>query len=62
MPPVGHFVWSGFHDQAVARVPANSRHTMLPTDVAVRLQPGRPEKSVAGGLQAHSGHDAGAYW
>jgi hypothetical protein len=63
MPPIGCFVWPGCHDQAVAAgSPANSRHIMLPADVAVRLQPGRPEESVAGGLQAHSGHDAGAYW
>jgi hypothetical protein len=34
---------------------------MLPADVAVRLQPGRPEESAAGGLQVHSGHNAGAY-
>jgi hypothetical protein len=63
MPPIGCFVWSGCHDQAVAAgSPANSRRIMLPADVAVRLQPGRPEESAAGGLQAHSGHDAGAYW
>jgi hypothetical protein len=63
LPPIGCFVWSGCHDQAVAAgSPANSRHIMLPADVAVRLQPGRPEESVAGGLQAHSGLDAGAYW
>jgi hypothetical protein len=63
LPPIGCFVWPACHDQAVGGgVPANSRHTMLPADVAVRLQPGSPEESVAGGLQAQSGHDAGAYW
>ena len=42
--------------------PANSRHAMLPAGLAVRLQQGGPLESVAGGLQADSGHDAGAYW
>jgi hypothetical protein len=63
MPPIGRFAWSGCHDQGVAAgSPASSRPAMLPADVGVRLQPGRPEESGAGGLQAHTGHDAGAYW
>jgi hypothetical protein len=62
MPPIGCFVWSGCHDRAVAAGPANARYAVLPTGLAVRLQQGGPLESVAGGLQADSGHDAGAYW
>src|SRR5579859_7003015 len=61
MPPIGVSYGRAGMIGLWRRVPADSRHFMLPAGVAVRLHQGGPEESVAGGLQADSGHGTGAY-
>ena len=58
MPPIGVSYGRAGMIGLWRRVPADSRHFMLSAGVAVPLHQGGPEESVAGGLQADSGHGA----
>ena len=55
MPPIWRFVWSGFHDQAVARVPGE-----LAPHYAAGRRRGPPAAGHAGEIS--SGRSAGAFW